>query len=69
MAYFQTKNPNLNEFGGIAMEGFGIFNGHLVYFKAILMLSWYIFPPLFWYAVPRKIWQPWRKLKTGSQFF
>jgi hypothetical protein len=25
-------------------EGFGIFNGHLLYFKAILMLSWYIFP-------------------------
>jgi hypothetical protein len=31
------------------------------YFKAI----WYIFP--FWYVVPRKIWQPWQRLRRTSK--
>jgi hypothetical protein len=32
---------------------FGLFYGHLVYFVVI----WYVFF-LFWYFMPRKIWQP-----------
>jgi hypothetical protein len=41
------------------MEDVGILNGHFVCFKA----TWYMFFPLwyfflFWYVVPRKIWQP-----------
>jgi hypothetical protein len=41
---------------------FGIFYGHLVYFVAIWFIIWLfgIFFP-FWYAVPRKIWQPCRR--------
>jgi hypothetical protein len=49
------------------MEDVGLFYGHLVYFTAIwytyIVAIWYIlwlfgiFTP-FWYAVPRKIWQP-----------
>jgi hypothetical protein len=36
MVCFQTKNPTLgNFFEGLAMEDAGIFDGHLVYFKAI----------------------------------
>jgi hypothetical protein len=43
MGYFQTKNPNLGKFlEGLAMEDYGIFYGHLVYFTAI----WYILWPL-----------------------
>jgi hypothetical protein len=39
---------------------FGVFCGHLVYFKVIWYILWSfgIFFPL-WYVVPRKIWQPW----------
>jgi hypothetical protein len=62
MEYFQTKNPNLGKFWrvlqwkmeGLAIEDFGIIYDHSLYFATI----WYIFLP-FWYAVPRKIWQPW----------
>jgi hypothetical protein len=56
--YFQTRNPNLDIFGGSCngrryiLWPFGIFYCHLVDFVVI----WYIFP--FWYVVPRKIWQP-----------
>jgi hypothetical protein len=35
------------------MEDVGTLYVHLVCF----MVIWYILP--FWYAVPRKIWQPW----------
>jgi hypothetical protein len=51
---------------GLAMEDFGIFYGHFVYFKAIGYILWLFsifygyllyFSP-FWYVVPRKIWQP-----------
>jgi hypothetical protein len=57
MVYFQTKNPNVGKFWeGLSMEDvlwpFGTFYGNVVYFVAI----WYIF--LFWYVVPRSIWQP-----------
>jgi hypothetical protein len=55
---------NQNSQFGYILEGLGmknvcIFSGHLVYFMAI----WNIFGQLeafflFWYAVPRKIWQP-----------
>jgi hypothetical protein len=38
---------------------FGIFYGNSVYFVIILVYSYYTF----WYAAPRKIWQPWMKLK------
>jgi hypothetical protein len=48
---------------GLAIEDFGIF--YVVYFTTIWNIMWpfgygylvYNFP--FWYAVPRKIWQPW----------
>jgi hypothetical protein len=49
------------------MENIGKYDGHLVYFKSVLYISWTFgifcghlvyFPP-FWYFVPRKIWQPW----------
>jgi hypothetical protein len=30
MAYFQTKNPDLGELEGLAMEDIGVFYGHLV---------------------------------------
>jgi hypothetical protein len=63
MEYFQTKNPNSGKFlEGLAIEDVGIFNGHLVYFTAILLffamvgiicchlvyflVIWYIFPVL-----------------------
>jgi hypothetical protein len=42
MGYFQTKNPNLGKFlEGLAMEDYGIFYGHLVYF----MDTWSILQP------------------------
>jgi hypothetical protein len=44
-AYFQTKNPNLGQFG---REGVGI--GDLVYFTTILWLFGIFFQ--FWYVVP-----------------
>jgi hypothetical protein len=80
MVYFQIPNPTLGKFWRALewkllvffivtrniLRTFGIFNGHLVYFRAI----WYIlgpfgnvvvnlvyFPP-FWITVWRKIWQP-----------
>jgi hypothetical protein len=45
---------------GLVLEDVGIFRGHFVYFTA----KWYILWSfgiyfLFWYDVPRKIWQPW----------
>jgi hypothetical protein len=63
MVCFQTKNPNLGKFWRVY-----IFYDHLVYFTAIGNTLWpfglfcghlVYFPPLFWYFVPRKIWQPW----------
>jgi hypothetical protein len=67
MVEFQTKNPNLGKFWKVLqwemmvffmailsiLQSNGIFYGHLVHFVVI----WYILP-VFWYAVPRKIWQP-----------
>jgi hypothetical protein len=44
---------------------FGIFYDHVVYFVVI----WYTYFPPFWYAAPRKIWQPCFRvlfLLTGS---
>jgi hypothetical protein len=35
----------------------GTICGHWVHFVVI----WYIFPPFWYYVVPRKIWQPWFK--------
>jgi hypothetical protein len=64
MAYFQTKNPDLEDF---AKEDVGIFDCLLVYFTAIRSILWpfgifygylvSIYP--FRYFVPRTIWQPW----------
>jgi hypothetical protein len=58
---FKPKLPLWVNFGGFScMENvglgmyftpFGIFSGHLEYFKVILL-------SLFWYVTPRKIWQP-----------
>jgi hypothetical protein len=51
---------------GLAMDGDGIFYGHLTYFTAIRNILYKFemfggnlvyFPP-FWYVAPRKIWQP-----------
>jgi hypothetical protein len=57
MAYFQTKNNSFGTFlEGLAMEDVGIFYGHLIYFLAIWYIVWLF--GLFWYIVPRKIWQP-----------
>jgi hypothetical protein len=56
MAYFQTKNPDLGKIWRVLqyLEDVGILQGHLVNFAVFLV---YRVP--FWYAVPRKIWQPW----------
>jgi hypothetical protein len=48
------------------MENLGIFNARLVYFTAIGNILWpfgifcghLVYISLFWYFVPRKIWQP-----------
>jgi hypothetical protein len=44
---FQTKSPNLGNFGGSCngrcwyiLRPFGIFNGHLVYLMAIWYIQW-----------------------------
>jgi hypothetical protein len=52
---------------GLAKENLGIFYEHLVYFTAIGNILWpfgifcgpLVYFSLFWYVVPRKIWQPW----------
>jgi hypothetical protein len=74
MVSFKTKNPNLGKFWraldlkmftyfmaiwnslqtfGDILWPFGIFCGNLVYFSP------------FWYFVPRKIWQPWRRFEIS----
>jgi hypothetical protein len=59
MAYFQSKNPNLNNFFGLEDAGIlyghlvGLFCGQLVYFVTIWYILW-IFGMLY-----QKIWQPW----------
>jgi hypothetical protein len=66
MVSFQTKNANLGKFWRALdwkmliyimaiwniLQTFGVFYDHLVHFF------------LFWYHVPRKIWQSWLKLTT-----
>jgi hypothetical protein len=66
MAYFETKNPDLGNFGGSC-------NGRLVYDMAIwfiLQLWGYILWPFsifhgylvyFFPVLNQKIWQPWQK--------
>jgi hypothetical protein len=63
---FKPKIPIWINFGGSYNERcwyilgpFGLFQGHLVYFEAVLSTLWPfgIFFP-FWYVAPRKIWQP-----------
>jgi hypothetical protein len=52
---------------GLGMEIFGIWYGHLEHIMATLYILWLLSNseviwkifPLFWYIVPRKIWQPW----------
>jgi hypothetical protein len=63
MVYFQTGNPTLGKFGKVlqwkiwcTLCTFGLFYDHLVYFVTFVVI-WYIF----WYVVPRKIWQTWRQ--------
>jgi hypothetical protein len=66
MVYFKPKIPIWVNFGGLAMEDGGIFYGYYAYFTAFwvyFMAVGYIFNQFgiffpFWYAVPRKIWQP-----------
>jgi hypothetical protein len=58
------------------MENVGIFYVHLVYFTAIGNILWpfgmfcdhLVYFPLFWYVVPRKIWQPWLAV-FGTKLF
>jgi hypothetical protein len=66
MAFFQTKNLDLDKFWRVLqwkmpvyytaiwfiLRLFGIVCGHLAHF----MVIWYFFS--FWYAAPSKIWQP-----------
>jgi K+-transporting ATPase A subunit len=54
MAYFQAKNPNLGKFWRDLQRKIGIICGPLVYFVAI----WYLYR---FFAVPKKIWQPWNE--------
>jgi hypothetical protein len=65
MVYFHAKNPTLGNFGGLGMKKMLVFYFHLEYFTVI----WYFYGRLeylrrfgiffsFWYAVPRRIWQP-----------
>jgi hypothetical protein len=64
---FRTKNPNLANLEGLRLENLGIFYGHLEYFTNICDILWPFGTSsvhlehsfLFWYHVPRKIWQPW----------
>jgi hypothetical protein len=52
---------------GLAMEDVGIFYGHLVHFTVFCYIIWtfgkvrrnLVYFSLFWYFVPRQIWQPW----------
>jgi hypothetical protein len=70
---FKPKIPIWVNFGGSCIERcwFLYVYGHLVYFKAIryslrpcgVVTYLECFFP-FWYVVPRKIWQPWRKFKS-----
>jgi uncharacterized membrane protein HdeD (DUF308 family) len=68
--YFQTKNPNLDQFWRILQwKIYGhlvyVFYGHFLY--VIYGHLAYLFP--FWYVVARKIWQPWHqpnKPEAGS---
>jgi hypothetical protein len=55
------------------MERFGIFNVHLIHFMAIWHIFtaiWYILWSfrIFWYFVPRKIWQPCVQAKSRFSF-
>jgi hypothetical protein len=72
MVYFLTENPHSGKIWRVLQWKitvyFGQFSRHLVYFTycplVYFVVIWYIlwsfgiFSP-FWYAVPRKIWQPW----------
>jgi hypothetical protein len=72
---FKPKFPIWVNFGGLAMENHGILYAHLVYCTAIGNILWpfgiicgnlVYFSP-FWYFGPRKIWQPWFKVKITLQ--
>jgi hypothetical protein len=40
MVCFLTKNPNLDNFGGLRMVNVGVLYGHLEYFTAIWYILW-----------------------------
>jgi hypothetical protein len=69
MVFFKTKNPNLENFEGLAMEDVGIIYVKLVFLRPFAIFLWplgifsgyLIFFSPFWYVVARKIWQPWTK--------
>jgi hypothetical protein len=59
---------------GLAMDDGGIlgpfclFNGQNVYSMAIWYILWSLgIFFLFWYVVPRKIWQPWAGVQFGAE--
>jgi hypothetical protein len=70
---FSNKNANLGKFWRALqwkmvvclmairsiLRPIDIFYGHLVHFVVV----WYIF----WFAVPRKIWQPWYTVRPHYQ--
>jgi hypothetical protein len=64
MAHFQTKNCNLCNFWGYAMEDVGTYiYSHLVVFTSILLpfgilYGYLVVILLFWYVAPRQIWRP-----------
>jgi hypothetical protein len=73
MVYFQTKNPNLGKFGKILQWKFLVFLWLLFYLTAKWYILWsfcshLIYFSPFWYAVPRKIWQPWSESVSSKNF-
>jgi hypothetical protein len=75
MVCFQTKIPNLGKFWGSCYGKSWYFYAHLVYCTAIGNILWpfgiicgnlVYFSP-FWYFGPRKIRQPWFKVKITLQ--
>jgi hypothetical protein len=64
MLYFQNRKYTLE---GLGIDNVGIFCGHSQYFNNYLVCflaiwSFGEFSPVFWYVVPRQIWQPWLRV-------
>jgi hypothetical protein len=65
MAYFPTKYPDLGKFRSVLQWNMLVYYSAIWYIWYMVWLFsvpfWYVLVcfGMFWYVVPRKIWQPW----------